>query len=387
MTTLHIFNLFLRLGLTSFGGPIAHISFFRAEFVEKQRWFDDTQFAQWIALCHALPGPSSSQLGFLIGYQRGGWLGAIAAFIGFTLPSALIMSALAYGWFAYHQAWSQIIQALLIVAAAVVIHAIWNMANPFYHRTSLVAITLLSALVLLAAPWVWTPILLLVLLALLGQFIKPTTALNNDVPPQLPRLPGRKLALMLLATPLALLLLLPGLVQWMPALSLFDSVFRAGALVFGGGHVVLPYLQLELVQPGLVTESAFLSGYALAQTLPGPLFSFASYLGALTQGWIGALVATGAIFLAGLMWIIGILPFYQSLLNQPRFQAGLVAIQAGVVGFLLAALINPILPHAIINWQSALLLALNLVLLFRFKLSAIWLIVISLLSYPFIIAL
>lgn len=382
MTTLRIFSLFLRLGLTSFGGPIAHIGFFRTEFVEKRRWFDDTQFAQWIVLCHALPGPSSSQLGFLIGYQRGGWLGAIAAFIGFTLPSALIMAALAYGWFSYQQAWSQIIQALLIVAAAVVIHATWNMAKQFCTQWYLALIAVFCALILVLFPSALTPIGLLLALGLIGQFFKPQT---STLTLSLPRVPGKKLALILLITPLILLLLLPGLVQWLPSLNLFDKVFRAGALVFGGGHVVLPYLQLELVQPGLVTESAFLSGYAFAQTLPGPLFSFATYLGMLTQGWIGALIATLAIFLAGLMWIIGILPFYQNLLNQARFQAGLLAIQAGVVGFLLAALINPILPHALTDWLSTMVILINLTLLFMLRISIIWLMILNLSIYGLIL--
>lgn len=370
-----MFWIFLRLGLTSFGGPIAHIGFFRQEFVEKRAWFNDSQFAQWIALCHALPGPSSSQLGFLIGYQRNGWSGALAAFFGFTLPSALIMSAVAYGWFAYHQAWSSLIPALLIVAAAVVIQATWGMAKQFCRRAEWILTAISSAFVLLAFPSVWTPILLLLGLALLGQWLKtdaPATTLN------LQRTPSRQLALSLLIAPLALLILLPGLVLLMPELALFDSLYRAGALVFGGGHVVLPYLQIELVQPGLVTESAFLSGYAFAQTLPGPMFSFATYLGTLTQGWLGAIVATIAIFLAGLAWIIGVLPFYQQLISRSSFQAGLAAIQAGVVGFLIAALMNPILPHAIVSWPSLGLLGLNLLLLWRFKISVIVLILLNL---------
>ena len=373
-----IFKAFLTLGLTSFGGPVAHIGYMRDAFVVRKAWFSEVQFAQWIALCHALPGPSSSQLGFLIGYQRAGWLGAIAAFIGFTLPSALIMAALAYGWFSYHQAWSSLIQALLIVAAAVVTQATWSMAKQFCNRGLLILIALISATLLLIWPFVWMPIALIIALALLGQFM-PTPPPTEAV--KLNRLPHPTLALGLLLLPMVLLLLLPVLVHFWPELTLFDSVYRAGALVFGGGHVVLPYLNIELVQPGLLSEEAFMSGYALAQTLPGPLFSFATYLGALMHGWIGALLATLAIFLAGLMWIIGVLPFSHRLLNHPRFQPGLVAIQAGVVGFLLAALINPILPHALINWQSVLLLALSLALLFVYRLAVIGLIVLNIIAY------
>ncbi|MFA6700602.1 MAG: chromate transporter, partial [Thiomicrospira sp.] len=296
----------------------------------------------------------------------------------FTLPSALIMAALAYGWFSYHQAWSSLIQALLIVAAAVVTQATWSMAKQFCNRGLLILIALISATLLLIWPFVWMPIALIIALALLGQFM-PTPPPTEAV--KLNRLPHPTLALGLLLLPMVLLLLLPVLVHFWPELTLFDSVYRAGALVFGGGHVVLPYLNIELVQPGLLSEEAFMSGYALAQTLPGPLFSFATYLGALMHGWIGALLATLAIFLAGLMWIIGVLPFSHRLLNHPRFQPGLVAIQAGVVGFLLAALINPILPHALINWQSVLLLALSLALLFVYRLAVIGLIVLNIIAY------
>lgn len=373
-----IFKVFLTLGLTSFGGPVAHIGYMREAFVVRKAWFSEAQFAQWIALCHALPGPSSSQLGFLIGYQRAGWSGAFAAFVGFTLPSALIMIALAYGWVAYNQAWSSLIHALLIVAAAVVTQAVWSMAKQFCNRGLLIVIALISATLLLIWPFVWMPIALIIALALLGQLM-PTPPPTEVV--KLNRLPHPTLALGLLFVPILLLLLLPALVHLWPEWALFDSVYRAGALVFGGGHVVLPYLTIELVQPGLVSEEAFMSGYALAQTLPGPLFSFATYLGALMHGWIGALLATLAIFLAGLMWIIGILPFSQRLLNHPRFQPGLVAIQAGVVGFLLAALINPILPHALINWQSVLLWLLSLVLLFWLRLSVLWLFPINLIGF------
>ncbi|MDY0137267.1 MAG: chromate efflux transporter [Thiomicrospira sp.] len=373
-----IFKAFLTLGLTSFGGQVAHIGYMRDAFVVRKAWFSEVQFAQWIALCHALPGPSSSQLGFLIGYQRAGWAGAFAAFVGFTLPSMLIMVALAYGWVAYNQAWSSLIQALLIVAAAVVTQAVWSMAKQFCNRGLLILIALISATLLLIWPFVWMPIALIIALALLGQFM-PTPPPTETV--KLNRLPHPTLALGLVLLPMVLLLLLPVLVHFWPELTLFDSVYRAGALVFGGGHVVLPYLNIELVQPGLLSEEAFMSGYALAQTLPGPLFSFATYLGALMHGWIGALLATLAIFLAGLMWIIGVLPFSHRLLNHPRFQPGLVAIQAGVVGFLLAALINPILPHALINWQSVLLLALSLALLFVYRLAVIGLIVLNIIAY------
>jgi len=382
MNTLSLFWSFLKLGFTSFGGPVAHIGFFRQQFVERQAWFSESQFAQWIALCHMLPGPSSSQLGFLIGYQRGGWSGAMAAFIGFTFPSALIMALLAYGWFAYHQAWSSLLHGLILVAAAVVIQAIWAMGKQFCSTWTLRLLALCSALAFLVLPYAWTPIALIAVLFVIGQFM-PSAQTENQAMVSL-RTPSKSLGYGLIALVIALLALLPGLVMIKPEWAMFDSLYRAGALVFGGGHVVLPYLHLELVQPGLVSEQAFLSGYSLAQALPGPMFSFAAYLGALSLGWQGAVIATLAVFLAGLLLIIAILPFYQSFAHNPKLQKGLVAIQAGVVGFLLAALVNPILPHALINWQSALLIALNLMALLRFKISVLWLLPLNAAIYSLI---
>lgn len=379
-----VFKAFLALGLTSFGGPVAHMAYFHQAFVVRKAWFSEAQFAQWLALSQLLPGPASSQLGFLIGYQRAGWPGAFAAFIGFTLPSAILMTLLAYGWFAYQQAWSGLIHALLIVAAAVVSQAVWSMSKQFCTDTRLRVLALLSALVMWWWPFIWTPLALLLVLALIGQW-----QVAGGTPPSAPvglqRQPSRRAAWWLIMLPLALLAGLPMVADLAAPLALFDSLFRAGALVFGGGHVVLPYLTIELVEPGQISEDAFLSGYALAQTLPGPLFSFAAYLGALSLGWLGALLATLAIFLAGLMWIIGLLPFYQTLIQHRRVQPSLLVIQAGVVGFVLAALINPILPHALINWQSAVLLAVSLWLLLKYRLSVIWLILLNVIIYALLI--
>lgn len=380
--TLAIFTRFLKLGLTSFGGPTAHIGFFHQAFVVQRRWFDEATFARWIALCHLLPGPSSSQLGFLIGYQRGGWAGALAAFVGFTLPSALIMLGLAYGWFWLDPAWQPVWHALVLVAAAIVMQVTWQMSWQFCQAWSLRLLALFTAIGLALWPSVWAPVVLLTLLGGIGvvfkrrldQAVVPPTQDYGAVGVTAFRTPSIRMGWGLMAVAVALLGLLP---LWAFSLgglgAIADGFYRAGALVFGGGHVVLPMLELEWVQSGAVTESQFLAGYSLAQALPGPLFTFAAYLGGVMGGWAGALVATLAIFLPGLLLIIGILPFYQAFTSSKRVQAGLVAVQAGVVGFLLFALAVPILPHALVDWGSGILLALNLLLLFKWRWPAIWL--------------
>lgn len=369
MKTFAIFGQFLLLGLTSFGGPIAHIGFFQKKFVEQKAWFNHQQFAQWIALCHLIPGPSNSQLGFLIGYQRHGWLGAIAAFIGFTLPSALIMSLLAFGWVIYDQAWSNFIHGFILVASAVVIQATWVMARQFCQGWHLVLLTTLCALCFYTLPNSWTPLAILISLAIVGQFFpKPSI---TSIQAKFIRQPSKKQGGILLIFTIGLLLILPGLVAFLPELTLYDGLYRAGALVFGGGHVVLPYLQIETVETGIITEQTFLTGYSFAQAMPGSLFTFASYLGAVTFGWVGAIIATLTIFLSGLIWIISILPFYNQLIQNSRIQPSLITIQAGVVGFLAATLLNPILPHALIDPLSWTLVTLNLIALLRFKISVL----------------
>lgn len=393
--TVSIFTQFLKLGLTSFGGPAAHIGFFHQAFVVRQRWFDDSTFARWIALCHLLPGPSSSQLGFLIGYQRGGWPGAVAAFVGFTLPSAMMMLGLAYGWFWLDDTWQPVWHALVLVAAAIVIQVTWQMSRQFCQAWSLKLLALLTALGLMLWPSVWAPVVLLLGLGMIATlfkhrfgFLAAVATSHNSVdsgertPAFESRSPSIKTGWSLIVLAIGLLGILP-LLAWTDERiwSIGDGFYRAGALVFGGGHVVLPMLELEWVQTGRVTESQFLAGYSLAQALPGPLFTFASYLGGVMAGWLGAVVATLAIFLPGLLLIIGILPFYQAFTSSERLQAGLVAVQAGVVGFLLFALVVPILPHALVDWASGVLVAMNLVLLLKWQWPAVWLMPLNIALY------
>ena len=302
MKILRIFLIFLRLGLTSFGGPVAHIGYFRREFVEKRHWLGDVAFADLLALCQFLPGPSSSQLGIAIGLKRGGMAGALAAWIGFTLPSALIM-----GWYgvtlARHPAWfaGNWGHGLKLLACAVVADAVWSLGRQLAYdrpRKALMAIGLAMALL---APGVAGQLGGMALAALLGQMlpVAPEAGRANEPPARLPIWVGLS----------ALLLLTLGLfglpwlahIEAIPRLSLFDLFFRTGSLVFGGGHVVLPLLHAAVVPPGWVTNDAFLAGYGAAQAMPGPLFTFAAYLGAVMQpspnGALGGLIAVVSIFL------------------------------------------------------------------------------------------
>jgi len=375
----NVFFHFLLLGLSSFGGPMAHIGFFRERFVQQQAWFSEAMFAQWVVLCNLLPGPSSSQLGFLIGYQRAGWLGALAAFIGFTLPSALIMLVLAYGVMQWQTAIEAWLPALMVLAAAVVIQATWGMAKQFCRHTTTLAMTVISAIALVLLPSPLIAISLLVLNGLIGWRVFQSSAAASPSDEALfNQQPSRAQARLLIALALGLLVVLPLVALFGGIWSLIDSLYRAGALVWGGGHVVLPYLQLEFVQNQQMDNALFLSGYAMAQALPGPMFSFAAYLGALDQGLLGALVAIIAIFLAGLLLVIGILPFYQQLQSYPSIKAAMMGLQATVVGLMLAALINPILPHALTQISLAALLLLNLIWLIQLQRNALLLIPINL---------
>uniref|UniRef100_Q31EY2 Chromate ion (CHR) family transporter n=1 Tax=Hydrogenovibrio crunogenus (strain DSM 25203 / XCL-2) TaxID=317025 RepID=Q31EY2_HYDCU len=376
-----IFSQFLKLGCTSFGGPVAHIGFFREVFVVRQSWFDEAQFARWTALCHFLPGPSSSQLGFLIGYQQAGWVGAMAAFVGFTLPSAIIMALLAYGWVALDDTWRMLLQALIIVAAAVVLKTIWQMSQAFCQSWILKSVMLLSILPLFLMPVVWVPILWLIMLAAIGPYLSVSSDTNASSFKQ--RTPSVRQGVFLISSAVALLVIIPVISQFFPHIlwQISEGFYRAGAMVFGGGHVVLPFLELEWVQTQQVSEEAFLAGYGVAQALPGPLFTFASYLGVLLGGVPGAVLATFSIFLAGFLLVIGVLPFYQKVTQSKHLQKSLTVIQAGVVGFLVFAFVNMILPHAVINWQSGVMLLLNGVLLFRFHWSVLSLMLVNVMTY------
>lgn len=340
-----------RLGLTSFGGPVAHLGYFRNEYVVRRRWLDEQTYADVVALCQFLPGPASSQVGITIGIFRAGLLGGLAAWLGFTLPSAtaLVLFALsirgldlsAAGW----------LLGLKIAAVAVVAQAVWGMARTLCPDRERASIAIVAALIVTAWPTAWGQVLVIVVAGLVGLRLLPG---SGDAGAPHARVPfGRPLGLAALALFFVLLIALPILryLTGSPALAVFDGFYRAGALVFGGGHVVLPLLQAEVVPPGWVSNEQFLAGYGAAQAVPGPLFTLAAYLGAVMRswpnGWLGGLIALVGIFLPGALLLIGTLPFWDALRARPAFRAALRGINAAVVGLLLAALYQPVWTSAI----------------------------------------
>lgn len=352
-----VFFAFLKLGLTSFGGPIAHLGYFRDEFVTRRQWLNDTAYAELVALCQFLPGPASSQVGFALGLMRAGWGGALAAFIGFTLPSALIMLGFALGVAGLGGTAGQgALAGLKVVAVAIVAQAVWGMARSLCAGLARKLLALLAgALVLLVWPGSPGMIAAIVSGALAGVLLLRDAARTQAAPLALPV--SRRLGVVALAVLAAGLAGLPLLAPLAAELALIDALFRAGALVFGGGHVVLPLLQAEMVATGWVGPSEFLAGYGAAQAVPGPLFTVAAYLGAVAQPvaspLLGAALALGAIFMAGFLALVGVVPFWQMLRASPHAQAGLAGVNAAVVGILGAALIDPILPSGVTDLRSA----------------------------------
>ncbi len=349
-SALEILLIFLRLGSTSFGGPIAHIGYFRAEFVQRRRWVSEGGFADLVALCQFMPGPASSQLGMALGLLRGGPLGMITAWIGFTLPSALMMLAFAYGVQALgdvgNAAW---LKGLKLVAVAVVAQAVWGMAQTLTPDRDRATVAVAAALIALMVPSALGQIGAIVMGAVVGLTLLPRSELRmrgDHVPLGLTLHRGVALVCLFL-----FVFLLVGL-QPLAAMTsnqtihLIAAFYRAGALVFGGGHVVLPLLQAAVVPTGWVTNDAFLAGYGAAQAMPGPLFTFAAYLGAVMQpapnGWLGGLIATIAIFAPSFLIAVGVLPFWDTLRRQMPVQAALRGVNAAVVGVLLAALYTPV---------------------------------------------
>jgi chromate transporter len=328
-----VFRAFLRLGCTSFGGPIAHLGYFRAELVERRRWIDDAGYADLVGLCQFLPGPASSQVGFALGLIRAGWPGGLAAWAGFTLPSAVLMAAFAL--LARRLPLAGLAHGLALVAVAVVAQAVWSMARalcPDRERASIAVGACAAALLLPAG---WAQIGAIALAGVAGLALpRPADPGGRDAPPAAPPVPAAIACLGLFAVLLALSLLLP---------TRFAAAFyRSGALVFGGGHVVLPLLSDAVVLPGWVPRASFLTGYGATQAMPGPLFTFAAYLGAVIAGWRGAIVALVAIFLPGLLLVAGALPFWARLRRRPAAVAALRGVNAAVVGLLAAALYDPV---------------------------------------------
>lgn len=367
-----VFRVFLRLGVTSFGGPIAHLGYFRAETVERRKWMDDREYADLVALCQFLPGPASSQLGFAIGLHRAGAFGAAAAFLAFTLPSAALLFAFAYGASLLAGPVGEgMLTGLKIVAVAVVAQAVLGMARtltPDLRRASIAAATAATALLL---PGTVGQLGAITLGAIAGYLF----CRSNVVPGgHWLRFPvSRRVGITSLALFAALLVGLPLLARatGSGSIALFDTFYRAGSLVFGGGHVVLPLLQAGVVDTGWVTNQEFLAGYGAAQAVPGPLFTFAAYLGALAStgpgGVLGASLALVAIFLPGFLLLIGVLPFWNALQQRGSARSIMRGVNAAVVGVLAAALYNPVFSTTITGPAPFALAALCFALLMFWK--------------------
>lgn len=367
-----IFFVFLKLGLTSFGGPVAHLGFFREEFIIRRRWLKENTYADIVALCQFLPGPASSQTGITIGLSRGGLAGGIAAWLGFTTPSAIALIGFAYGVSSLAELnQSGLFAGLKIVAVAVVAQAVWGMATKLCPDRNRITLALLSTIGILAWPGPSTQILSIIIGGIIGWIIYRNSGETASVE-SLPIKIHKKLSFICLIFFSLLLIGLPVFTAIYPhhSLVLFDNFYRAGSLVFGGGHVVLPLLQTGVVPPGWVSEDQFLAGYGAAQAIPGPLFSFAAYLGTVMQpgpnGWFVGLGCLSAIYLPSFLLLLGVLPYWDKLRQLPATQASLKGINAAVVGLLLAALYNPVWSGAIHDTRDFIL---GLV---AFGLLAIW---------------
>jgi chromate transporter len=376
-----VFRIFLTLGLTSFGGPIAHLGYFREEFVSRRRWISDQAYADLVALCQFTPGPASSKVGIAIGLARAGLPGAFAAWIAFTAPSALALILFGFGILALGDridlGW---LHGLVVVAVPVVAYALWGMARSLTPDAPRVTIAALAAIVVLIWPTPLGFIGALIGGGLIGLRLFSSTEVGHHVAigDKVSRTAG-----------VAALLLFFGLLFALPALrvaypdaqtiALLDSFYRAGSLVFGGGNVVLPLLQAEVVPPGWVTNEAFFAGYGAAQAVPGPLFTFAAYLGTVSavppNGWSGALVSTIGIFASSFLLVIGTLPFWDALRKLGPMRSALTGVNAAVVGLLLGFLYDPVWTNAIRTSADFGLALAGLVLLAFWRVPA-WLVVV-----------
>ncbi|WP_312876301.1 chromate transporter [Paenibacillus agri] len=364
-TLLEVLTVSTKLGLTSFGGPIAHLGYFHDEYIRRRKWMDERSYADLVALCQFLPGPASSQVGIGIGLIRAGVLGGLTAWLGFTLPSVLMLLLFAFLLQGFDIGSAGWIHGLKIVAVAIVAQAILGMGQKLASDRNRATIAIGAASVALLWQNVFTQVLIIIIAGIIGMMLYRKTAVLETTTLSVPI--SRRVAVLCLALFLGLLILLPVLRQFVIAdgLSLFDSFYRSGALVFGGGHVVLPLLEKELVPTGWISQADYLAGYGAAQAVPGPLFTFASYLGAMINGISGALIATIAIFLPAFLLITGCLPFWNALRKSSGIQGAFAGINAAVVGILLAALYNPLWTTAVLApVDVALALILFLMLVF-----------------------
>jgi chromate transporter len=377
-----VFRAFLKLGLTSFGGPIAHLGYYRDELVVRRKWIDENGYADLVALCQFLPGPASSQVGFSLGLLRGGPLGALAAWTAFTLPSAIALVLFAFGASVVQgPIGGGVLHGLKLVAVAVVAQAVWGMAQTLCPDRQRAAIALLAVLIVVFVAGAVGQVAAIVIGGLAGLCLCRGADVNAVGQLMFPV--SRRAGVVLLALFFSLLLVLPVVGAGFPTqgLAMFDAFYRAGALVFGGGHVVLPLLEAEVVRPGWVSLDAFVAGYGAAQAIPGPLFSFAAYLGTVMgpepHGVAGATIALIGLFLPGLLLVVGALPFWDAFRTRPMAQAAMRGTNAAVVGILGAALYHPVWTSAILGPQDFALAGFGFVLLTKWK-TPPWIVVIVL---------
>ena len=376
-----VFLIFLRLGLTSFGGPVAHLGYFRDEFVIRRKWLTENSYADLIALCQFLPGPASSQVGIAIGLSRAGYAGALAAWTGFTLPSAIVLMLFAIGISSYGDIVPLgVLHGLKVAAVAVVAQAVWGMGKNLCTDVARISIMALAACFVLLVPSALAQVSVIAIAAIIGLlWFKPEKVMAHD---PLPITVRRRTGLVWLFLFFSLLIGLPLLTALYPSqtLSMVDTFFRAGSLVFGGGHVVLPLLQAEIVPAGWISNDTFLAGYGATQAVPGPLFTFAAFLGSsmnqAPSGWLGGMICLIAIFAPSFLLVMGVLPFWESLRQNLRTRAALSGINAAVVGLLLAALYQPVWTSAIVEAKDFGLALVALIALMFWKFPA-WLVVIG----------
>lgn len=366
-----------RLGLTSFGGPVAHLGYFHEEYVRRRKWMDEKSYADLVALCQFLPGPASSQVGIGIGIVRGGVIGGIISFLGFTLPSVLALIIFATFLHSFGVEDAGWINGLKIVAVAVVFHAVLGMAKNFTPDIQTKTLALFALVLTLLIPSAYSQIAAILIAGIIG-FILNRKENMGKLEPTVSFPISKRLGYICLGLFFAILFLLP-IVRNLTSsnwIALFDSFYRSGSLVFGGGHVVLPLLEQEFVPTGWISEQEFLAGYGATQAVPGPLFTFAAYIGTVINGWQGGLFATFAIFLPAFLLVLGVLPFWDSLRQNPKIKAALIGVNASVVGILLSALYHPIWTSSIIEPIDFALAAILFSMLAFFKLPP-WVVVLT----------
>ncbi|MGD0501777.1 MAG: chromate efflux transporter [Steroidobacteraceae bacterium] len=381
---LEVLRVFLKLGLTSFGGPIAHLGYFREEFVVRRRWLDDAAYTDLVALCQFLPGPASSQVGFSIGLMRAGYAGGLAAWVGFTLPSAVALVSFAYGVAALSGPLGiGLLHGLKLVAVAIVAQAVVGMARTLCPDLARASIAAAAALVIFFSTASIAQIAVIVAGGLIGLGLCQDDA-SVSASPLVRQIPvSRRAAIVSFAAFGLLLIALPAAQRLGagPGVALFDAFYRSGALVFGGGHVVLPLLHDAFVTPGWVSDGTFLAGYAAAQAIPGPLFSFAAFLGAVVEpsphGLAGAALGLIAIFLPGMLILVGTLPFWNALRARTGARAAMRGINAAVVGLLAAALYNPVWTSSVKNAQDLSVALVAFALLSIWRTSALWVVMLG----------